>query len=124
VQQVNVGGQVVRPSWPNDAQPARPGAVPPGHSASQPALKLLSLRGIGAKLTVSERTAQSLTAEPWFPPAIVLGPRIRRWDEAEVDAALAARAPRQTERVEPQQLVRARIERMKAGGTAVAGVGA
>jgi len=124
VQQVNVGGQVVRPSWPNDAQPARPGAVPPAHSASQPALKLLSLRGIREKLTVSARTAQSLTAEPWFPPAIVLGPRIRRWDEAEVDAALAARAPRQTERVEPQQLVRARIERMKAGGTAVAGVGA
>jgi predicted DNA-binding transcriptional regulator AlpA len=124
VQQVNVGGQVVRPSWPNDAQPARPGSAFPTHSASQPARKLLSLRGIGAKLTVSERTAQLLTAEPWFPPAIVLGPRIRRWDEAEVDAALAARAPRQTERVEPQQLVRARIERMKAGGAAVAAAGA
>jgi predicted DNA-binding transcriptional regulator AlpA len=119
VNQANVGGQVVRQSWPSDAQPARTVAVSPTQSASQPTRKLLSLRGIGAKLTVSERTAQSLTAEPWFPPAIVLGPRIRRWDEAEVDAALAARAPRQTERVEPQQLVRARVERMKAGRACV-----
>ena len=124
MQQVNVGGQAVRLPAAVGARSDRLPTVPSGQPASQPARKLLSLRGIGAKLTVSERTAQSLTAEPWFPPAIVLGPRIRRWDEAEVDAALAARAPRQTERVEPQQLVRARIERMKAGGAVVAVAGA
>jgi len=115
VHQTNVGGHVLRQSGTRDADPAQSTPTSPGKSPGQPARRLLSLKAVGEKLGTGERTAHNITLESWFPPAIVLGPRIRRWDEAEIDAAIAARAPRRTERVEPQQLLRARVERLKAG---------
>ena len=99
--------QSERPTKVSDQQAA--GSA--GQSASSPLSKLLNLRGVGLKFGVGERAAHSLTAASWFPAAIVLGPRIRRWSETEIDDAIAARAPRRAEMAEPAQLAKARARR-------------
>jgi predicted DNA-binding transcriptional regulator AlpA len=68
-----------------------------------------------ASLAVSRRTFQSLRTQAWMPPPIVLGPRLLRWSADELRAAVA-NMPRQTERVQPESLLRSKIERMKATG--------
>jgi predicted DNA-binding transcriptional regulator AlpA len=67
-----------------------------------------------ALLRVGTRTFHDLRDEPWMPRAIVLGPRLLRWSRAELEAAVAA-MPRQTQRSEPEELRRSRIDRLKAG---------
>lgn len=76
---------------------------------------LLTLNGLAGLLGVSERTATNLLNEPWAPRPIVLGPRMVRHSAEEWRAAVA-NMPRQTERSQPESLLRARIERMKATG--------
>lgn len=97
---------------------ATPAAMPPQSPAQSPTKprRLLNFAELQAKLNVSERTARKLIAEPWMPDPIELGPRALRWVDAEVDEALAARAPRRAEpAAEPAQLLRGKIERMKRG---------
>lgn len=98
-------------------------AIPPqspAHSAPKPR-RLLNFAELQAKLNVSERTARKLIAEPWMPDPIELGPRALRWVDAEVDEAIAARAPRRAEpAAEPAQLLRGKIERMKRGAECAA----
>lgn len=53
----------------------------------------------------------------WFPRAIQLSPRIVKYARSEVEAAVA-RMPRQQAATQPEELRRARIERMKRGGGA------
>lgn len=75
----------------------------------------LSLRQVGEKFGVKERTAHKLISEPWMPPPVALGSRLYRWIEEEIDAAVAARAPRRLEReAEPARLARAREPRGQA----------
>jgi predicted DNA-binding transcriptional regulator AlpA len=67
-------------------------------------------------LGVSPRTFAKLMGEPWMPAPIQLGPRLRRWSRAELEAALV-NAPRQAgQGGEPAQLRRAKIDAMKARG--------
>jgi predicted DNA-binding transcriptional regulator AlpA len=75
--------------------------------------RLLSLKQLASKLEVSERTAQKIVTQPWMPsPVQLLLPRIRRWIEDEVDAAVSNRAPRQDgPGEEPPQLARRRSKR-------------
>ena len=61
-----------------------------------------------------KRKGRQVIAEEWFPRPVQLGPRVFRWVRSEVVAAIAARAPRRSEPgSEPQQLLRARVERLK-----------
>lgn len=73
--------------------------------------RYLTLEEVGKKFGVGLRTAQKIINEPWMPPPIELRPRVRRWIEEEIDAAMAARAPRGLERkAEPESLARRRAE--------------
>ncbi len=65
----------------------------------------------------SKRTFSTFMDESWMPRPIFLGPRLRRWSVDELRAAVAS-MPRQTERAQPESLLRAKIERMKATGAA------
>lgn len=71
--------------------------------------------GAAAFFGCSKRTFSTFMGEAWMPAPIHLGPRLRRWSIDELRAAVAA-MPRQTERTQPESLLRARIERMKATG--------
>jgi predicted DNA-binding transcriptional regulator AlpA len=82
-----------------------------------PAPILLTDVEAAAILGVSKRTFLNLRSSPWCPSAIALGPRLLRWSADELRAAVAS-MPRQTDRVQPQSLLRAKIERMKATGEA------
>lgn len=73
--------------------------------------------GAAAFFGCSKRTFTTFMDEAWMPRPINLGPRLRRWSVDELRAAVA-NMPRQTERSQPESLLRARIERMKTGGTA------
>lgn len=85
----------------------------PAVSATR-ARRLLTFAQLTAKLNVSERTARKIVAMSWMCDPIELGSRVLRWDEAEVDEALANRAPRRAEpAAEPQQLTRGKVERLK-----------
>lgn len=66
-----------------------------------------ALLGIGA------RTFHELRDEPWMPRPIVLGPRLVRWSRVELEQSVS-HMPRQSQRSEPAELRRARIDRMKA----------
>lgn len=101
---------------PCQARAADTCAVP---SASQSAAaqrrKYLSLKEVGQKFGVGERTAHKIINEPWMPPPIELRPRVRRWIEEEIDAAVLASAPRRSERKpEPEALARGRVARVEA----------
>lgn len=79
---------------------------------------LLTDEQAAAFLGVSKRTFLTLrSTADWMPSAIVLGPRLLRWSSDELRAAVA-HMPRQLERVQPEGLVRAKIERLKATGSA------
>ncbi len=69
--------------------------------------RLLTFAQLREKLNVSERTARKIIAAPWMADPIELGSRVLRWDETEVDEALANRAPRRPEpAAEPEQCKR------------------
>lgn len=107
-------GQSLKPVAPPAAMPPQS----PAHSATKPR-RLLNFNELQEKLGVSERTARKLIHESWMPDPIELGPRALRWVDAEIDEALAARAPRRAEpAAEPAQLLRGKIERMKRTGCA------
>lgn len=96
-------------------------------AASGPAARQSPIRSASAALLtdeqaarevlgVSPRTFAEVMKEPWMPKAVQLGPRLRRWVRAELEAALV-NAPRQTLRAdEPAHLRRAKIESLKARG--------
>jgi len=65
--------------------------------------------------SVSERTFHNMRARGLVPAPVVLGPRLLRWVRADLEAATAT-LPRQERATEPPQLLRSRIERMKAAG--------
>lgn len=64
----------------------------------------ISARDVAAVLGVSLRRVQQLRQEPWFPQAVMLGPRQLRWNRDELIAAVAKRAPRVQRFDEPDQL--------------------
>ena len=65
-------------------------------------------------IDVGARTWAELKATAdWLPEPIILGPRLCRWDREELLHALRTRAPRGQRAAEPEQLRRARIERLK-----------
>jgi predicted DNA-binding transcriptional regulator AlpA len=76
---------------------------------------LLSDKQAAALFGVSVRKFHEMRAEPWMARPVVLGPRLVRWSRTELECAVAS-MPRQTEAIEPAQLLRARIERAKAFG--------
>jgi len=76
---------------------------------------LLSEDEAAAWFGISKRTFQSLRDAAWMPAPIVLGPRLLRWSVDELRAAVA-KMPRQTERAQPESLLRTRIERAKTTG--------
>lgn len=59
---------------------------------------------LAAGIGLSKRKAAQLRHEPWFPPAVVLGPRSLRWDLNEVLRAIQRHAPRTRVGAEPAQL--------------------
>jgi predicted DNA-binding transcriptional regulator AlpA len=91
-------------------------AQPASRSASLPPV-LLTEDEAATVLGVSKRTFLNLREQPWMPRAIVLGPRMHRYSLDELRAAVA-NMPRQSERVQPESLLRSQIERMKATGAA------
>jgi predicted DNA-binding transcriptional regulator AlpA len=72
--------------------------------------QFVNSRGAAALLGVSVRTLAELRKEPWFPPAIAVGPRTIRFSVADLLAAMA-RAPRVRTLDEPQPLRSARLPR-------------
>lgn len=67
---------------------------------------------------ISLRKFQQLEHEPWFPrPVGVLGPRLKRYVRAELEAAVLNMPRREGPHApEPTQLLRSRIERAKRTG--------
>ena len=76
---------------------------------------LVTIEEAADALRMSKRAFEALCAEPFMPRAIILGPRTLRYSLNELRAAVAS-MPRQMERVQPESLLRAKIERMKATG--------
>lgn len=104
-------------------EPTPSGASRPAstQSAREPARASLLTAEQAAKEVygVSERTFHGMRAKGLVPPAVELGPRLLRWHRGELEAAIAA-LPRVTEaKPVPAQLLRGKIERMKAGASAV-----
>lgn len=104
------GGVCLRPSAPEVSVPSAP-------SAGRPPIVpvLLTEDEAAAALGISRRTFQSLCSESYMPRAIVLGPRLHRYSLDELRAAVAS-MPRQTQRTQPESLLRTRIERAKRTG--------
>jgi hypothetical protein len=78
---------------------------------------LLNEAQAASLLGVGRRKFHDLRRQAWFTSActaIELGPRALRWHRDELLAA-AKNAPRRVVQAEPQQLLRQRIERLKAG---------
>ncbi len=110
------GGHAVRQTTAPKADSATPIAAPPTQSTAI-APVLLTEDEAALALGVSKRTFLSLRAASWMPLPIALGPRMNRYSLDELRAAVA-NMPRQTQRAQPEGLLRARIERMKATGAA------
>ncbi len=104
-------GAGLRPIAPESSAPS---PVSASRSASV-APVLLTEDEAAAALGVSRRTFQNLCGEAYMPRAIVLGPRLHRYSLDELRAAVAS-MPRQTERIQPESLLRTRIERAKQTG--------
>lgn len=103
------------PKGPNQVGNASPRE---GHSSKL--RRLLNDRDAAQLLGVCGRTFGELLSKGWLPEPIQLGPRLRRWDADELLEAVRSRAPRGNKGTEPEQLRRARIERMKSGNGATA----
>lgn len=76
---------------------------------------LVTFAEAGAMLGVSERKAQIIV--PTLVTPVVLGPRCVRIVRAELEAAVA-NLPRRTDPVEPVQLLKARVAKLKRDGVA------
>ena len=83
-------------------------------AAGGDASPLVSKKQIAQRLGVSERTAAAITGEAYFPQPIVIAPRVLRWRWAEIETALATKAPRRAVLTEPGELKRAREQRTAA----------
>lgn len=99
-----------------------PSATAPVHEAplklrnATPPLRLLTEKDMCDALDVGERTFKSFVATGIVPPALELGPRLRRWT-AEDLAETIRRFPRRKRAPEPETLARgrrSRIEKLKA----------
>lgn len=66
----------------------------PSDQAGRPgtADRLWTLDDVAAFLAVSRRTVQRLARQPGFPPRLVLGHQLHRWDPTAVRAWAATRA--------------------------------
>lgn len=114
--QVKHGGQGISQTASNDKA-----AKPTAHQSpirSTSAALLTDEQAARDVLGVSPRTFADLIKQPWMPRPIVLGPRLRRWHRAELEAAIANMPRQEQPASEPAQLRRQRIERMKAGPSA------
>ena len=111
---ITVGGQA-------GIQLARAGREQKGLSAAPSAIvapALFTTEQAAAYLGMSEAKFHELRGEAWMCAPIPLGPRLVRWARTDLDTAILA-MPRQASRTsEPTQLLRAKIERMKAGAAA------
>ena len=115
------GGDALRQS-PNAVVGAlggtqQPTALSASTTAAVTSIGLVDDDGAAAFFGCSKRTFSTFMSESWMPLPINLGPRLRRWSLDELRAAVAD-MPRQTQRSQPESLLRARIERMKATGAA------
>lgn len=116
VSQLSMGGGSLRQD-PNAAANALTGAQQTAVLSAINSVGLVDDDGAAAFFGCSKRTFTTFMGEAWMPLPINLGPRLRRWSLDELRAAVA-NMPRQTERQQPESLLRARIERMKATGAA------
>lgn len=78
--------------------------------------EFLSLKQASALLGVSERTFHNLRDKGLLPDPIEFSRRCIRWPRAELIDAITKMAPRQTAKVEPEHLVRARAARRDVNG--------
>lgn len=83
---------------PTKTKTSRPTAAP----------NYVNAEGLADALGISKRQAAKLRHEPWFPAALVLGPRSLRFDLNEVYAAMKRHAPRARVGAEPAQLASSR----------------
>jgi predicted DNA-binding transcriptional regulator AlpA len=83
-----------------------------------PAKELLTASEAGAVFGVSERTFHGLRHRGVVPAPIVLGPRLLRWSRAELEAAVAKLPRAAAPAAEPAQLLRGKVEALKAGRAA------
>lgn len=113
------GSQTPRQASPIGQAPVQSAAQSATETAAQTMRRLLSDREAARVLGVGDRTfAELIASANWLPTPIVFGPRLRRWDADELLHAARTKAPRGEKGSEPAQLRRARIERMKATGSA------
>ena len=115
--QDRIGGTTLRPTptpaGASSPAPSRPCREP----ASRPAL-LTAAQAAREVYGVSERTFHDMRGKGLVPAAVELGPRLLRWHRSELEAAIAA-FPRRAEALPaPAQLLRGKIDRMKAGASA------
>ena len=115
--QDRIGGTALRPTptpaGASSPAPSRPRREP----ASRPAL-LTAEQAATEVYGVSERTFHDMRAKGLVPAAIELGPRLLRWHRHELEAAIAAMPRRVAPLPAPAQLLRGKIDRMKAGACA------
>ena len=79
---------------------------------------MTAAQAAGEVYGVSERTFHDMRAKGLVPAAVELGPRLLRWHRSELEAAIAA-FPRRAEALPaPAQLLRGKIDRLKAGASA------
>jgi hypothetical protein len=90
----------------------------PSQSPSQPRKLWTFKQYVVDFLNVSERTGAELEAQGLLADPVILGPRLKRYIPEECEAK--ARSLPRTKAAEPEQLRRARIDRMKAGPAAAA----
>ena len=89
----------------------------PAAGATRPAL-LTAAQAAREVYGISERTFHDMRAKGLVPAAVELGPRLLRWHRSELEAAIGA-FPRRAEALPaPAQLLRGKIDRMKAGASA------
>jgi predicted DNA-binding transcriptional regulator AlpA len=75
---------------------------------------ILSKKQAADLLGISLRSFEATRAQPWFPKAIAISDRVRRWSRDELLAAVVERAPRAEDVSEPASLAAARASRATA----------
>lgn len=68
------------------------------HKSEAPTEALTDLRGVAARLVVSERTVERMVEAGKMPPPMKLG-RLRRWRLADVESWIASGCPVTAQRV-------------------------
>ena len=91
-----------------------------GEKGHRPAL-LTAAQAAGEVYGISERTFHAMRSKGLVPAPIVIGPRLLRWSRADLEAAVCS-LPRQAPGTpEPAQLLRGKVERLKAAASTSAG---